>query len=152
MLYPGQTGVRCVPNVPGGTERRRDGSGAVDSDRTGLIDPPEDWRATDLPAAQRLLRSFRSLLLPPWCRCRDSTRAIIARSVWLVCYLGLKAPIHVPKMFLGVWLPTWGAVSSRFPKDTSCAETRHMTYWSSKLVTLTGSHAYCKSDSISEKA
>jgi len=32
------------------------------SDRTGLPDPPEDWPVVDLPVAQRLLRSFRSLL------------------------------------------------------------------------------------------
>jgi len=38
------------------------------------------WRSADLPAAQRLLRNFRSLPPPPWLRRRDSTRVTIARS------------------------------------------------------------------------
>jgi len=47
------------------------GSGAPDSYRTGLADPPEDWQASNLPAAQRFLRSFR-----------DSTQsASVARSI-----------------------------------------------------------------------
>jgi len=75
MLHcPGQLfTVGRTPKVPagiGGTVAvvlapygHFDGSGALDSDQTELADPPEDWPAADLPAAQRLLWSFRSLLL-----------------------------------------------------------------------------------------
>jgi len=39
-----ETGVGCAPETS-----ELGGSGAPDSDRTGLADPPEDWPAADLP-------------------------------------------------------------------------------------------------------
>ena len=64
-------GTRAAEPAPRG---RFGGSGTPDSNRTGLADPPEDWTAADLLAAQRLLQSFR-----------DSTRSTIAQSVSVAC-------------------------------------------------------------------
>ena len=53
--------------------------------------------------------------------------------ILIFCALNLKMSIYAPKIgVLGVWPPKWGTVWTRPQKALPCAETRRMTYRSSK--------------------
>jgi len=64
-------------------------SGAPDSDWTGLANPPEDWPAADLPAAQRLLRSVSVAAVTAAVTPRESQSRDVL--VWLVYITAAKA-------------------------------------------------------------
>jgi len=66
-VYPGRTahtGVGCAPNKPSSPSASRSrfgSSGAPDSHRTGLTDPPEDWpTVSDRDAAAVISREPQS--------------------------------------------------------------------------------------------